>query len=156
MKNTEEAFKWIVNILNKHKIPFQIAGGFAARVYGSKRELADIDFDIPEDRFSEIIPEVKKYIIFGPKRYIDRNWDLQLMTLVYKNQEIDIGGSNNVMIFNSNNKQWLSLKTDFMKTDMIEIYGIRVPIIVKEELIKYKKILSREVDKIDIKQISKI
>lgn len=30
-KNTEAAFKWIVVLLKKHSIPFQISGGFASR-----------------------------------------------------------------------------------------------------------------------------
>ena len=38
-KNTEEAFKWVVNILMQNKIPFQISGGFSARLYGSGREI---------------------------------------------------------------------------------------------------------------------
>ena len=62
MKNTQAAFHWIVNILKTHNIPFHVAGGLAAKSYGAQRELADIDLDIPEDRFEDIIPEVQKYI----------------------------------------------------------------------------------------------
>lgn len=154
MKNTEEAFKWIVEILNKHKIPFQIVGGFSARLYGATRELADIDLDIPEDRFLELIPDVKDYIIFGPNRYLDENWDLLLMTLSYQGQYIDLGGAYKVKIFNKNKKEWISLKADFDKTNSMEVYRMEVPVIKKEDLIKYKTILAREVDKIDIEQMT--
>ena len=65
-----------------------ISGGFAARLYGATRDLADIDIDIPEDRFAELIPQVKEYIKLGPARYKDDNWDLFLMTL-YSLMRID-------------------------------------------------------------------
>ena len=45
MKDTAGALFWIVKILKKHKIPFHISGGFAAKLYGVKRDLADIDID---------------------------------------------------------------------------------------------------------------
>ncbi len=70
-RDTEAAFRWIVGLFKKHQIPFQIAGGFAARAYGVQRELHDIDFDIPEADFEKILPEVRPYIIHGPTQYKD-------------------------------------------------------------------------------------
>ena len=154
MKNTKAAFGWITDILYKHKIPFQIAGGFAAQLYGATRELADIDIDVPENRFLELIPEVKDYIVFGPSQFKDKNWDLFLMTLCYQGQNIDIGGAYEVRIFNQNKNKWQKLRADLIKTNTVEVYGIEVPVIKKDKLIKYKKMLARDVDKIDIKQIS--
>lgn len=54
MRNTEAAFKWIVGLLNKYQILFQITGGFAANLYGSKRELNDIDIDVPSARIKDL------------------------------------------------------------------------------------------------------
>ncbi len=62
-KNTEEALKWIVGILNKHNIPYRIGGGFAANFYGSNREINDIDFSLSGEYFSEIVSETKEYIV---------------------------------------------------------------------------------------------
>ena len=85
MKKTEEAFKWIVGILKGHGVPFKITGGFAARLYGSDRPLADIDIDILNEKFDEVLPAVNDYIIWGPGRLLDNNWDLLLMTLRFGN-----------------------------------------------------------------------
>ncbi|MFZ3016050.1 MAG: hypothetical protein WA101_03610, partial [Minisyncoccia bacterium] len=74
MKNTEKAFLWIVNILNNKNIPFQISGGFAAKIYGSPRELNDIDIDIPDENFPDIYDGVKQYAIYGPEHYKDAKW----------------------------------------------------------------------------------
>jgi len=41
MQNTEAAFRWIVDILQQKKIPFQITGGFAAHIYGAQRPIKE-------------------------------------------------------------------------------------------------------------------
>lgn len=153
-RDTKDAFQWIVGLLHKHSIPFQISGGFAARLYGSERELADIDIGIPDDRFAELYPEVKEYITFGPARYLDEEWDLELMTLKYKNQEIDLAGEDGSKIFDKENKVWISARRDLSKSEHIEVYDLIVPVISKVDLIAYKKKLMREVDQADIKALS--
>lgn len=152
-KNTEEAFKWIVGLLHKHSIPFQIAGGFAARLYGSERELADIDIRISDNRFDELYSDVKEYIVFGPAQYLDDEWDLKLMTLKFKGQEIDIAGEDNIKIFDKASKNWISFSRDLSISENKEVYGLTVAVIPKEALIAYKKKLTREVDLADLKAL---
>lgn len=88
-RDTKRALEWIVGVLRKRQIPFQISGGCAAKIYGSQRELNDIDIDIPRDCFEKIIVDVKPFLIYGPSQYKDGKWDLYLMTLNYAGQEID-------------------------------------------------------------------
>lgn len=153
MRQTKKAFKWIVFILERHKVPFQISGGLAAKAYGSSRKLADIDIDIPKDKFVDIIAEVKNYIVWGPKRYKDKNWNVFLMTLKYANQKIDISGGPVISIFNKKKKRWVNDRINFSDREMKKIFGIFVPVITKQELIEYKKKISRTIDKIDVESI---
>ena len=60
-KARKAAFYWIVQLLRKHKISYRITGGFAARLYSSKRPLADIDIDLPMIGFRKILPEARPY-----------------------------------------------------------------------------------------------
>lgn len=154
-RNTEKAFHWIVGLLKKHNIPFQISGGFAARVYGVNRELADIDIGIPDDRFEDILEEVKTYLIYGPEHYLDDEWDLKLMTLRYEGQKIDIAGRDNIKIFDKQQNEWVPAHRDLTISEDMEVYGVIVPVIPKEALIAYKKKIGREVDIEDIKQLEK-
>lgn len=152
-RNTEAAFKWIVGLLQKHSVPFQISGGFAARLYGSNRELADIDIGIPDDSFEEIYEDVKQYVTYGPEQYQDDEWDLKLMTLKYENQVIDIAGRDTIKIFDKENREWVSGHRDLTVSEDTEVYGLIVPVITKDRLIAYKKKINREVDRLDIKAL---
>lgn len=51
MRDTKAALAWITGILKSSQVPFQISGGLAANVYGATRELADIDIDLPDEKF---------------------------------------------------------------------------------------------------------
>ena len=153
MKDTKKAFLWITRILKKKRISFKILGGFAARVYGVKRELADIDIEVKDKDIIKLIQIVKPYIIFGPAcRYKDKNWDLNLMTLKYMNQEIDIC-SKDALIFNKNTKHWEKLSSKPFTTNVVNIYGSDVKVETIKKLIAYKSKLLRKVDKEDVKQL---
>ncbi len=57
----KKTLKWIIGIFTKHKIPFVVSGGLAARAYGSVRKLRDFDFDfdISNDSFKSKPPYVR-------------------------------------------------------------------------------------------------
>ncbi len=150
-RDTEKAFGWIVGILNNHKISFQIEGGLAAKAHGAERELADIDLVIPEDNFVDILPEVKDFIKSGPLQLKDSHWDLLLITLEYEGQLIEIAGVYDQKYFDNVNKEWISAPSDFSKSELREIFGQIVPIVPKENLIRSKERLGRDVDIEDLK-----
>lgn len=55
----ENGLRWVVSILKKQRIPFQISGGLAAHIYGSKRPLNDIDLDVPEDKMAVLLTDIE-------------------------------------------------------------------------------------------------
>ncbi len=156
MSNVKEALIWITNIIKKHDIPFQIAGGLAVQAYGSVRKLIDIDIDIPEEAFEKIKNEVSSFIVFGPNQFKDQNWDLFLMTLDYQGQEIDLSGAYNTKIYDKTKQYWVKITTDFSRAQYKNIYGVSLPVIAREELIAYKKILGRPVDLLDVEYLEQI
>ena len=141
-RNTKQALEWIVGILRKHQVPFQISGGCAAKIYGSPRELNDIDIDMPENCFEKILVDVKPFIIYGPAQYKDQKWDLYLMTLNYAGQEIDIG-SGNAKISTKDRKEWISFDTDFSKA--IKKEYVVLPKRTIEENYKFKKLVDESI-----------
>lgn len=126
MNNTEEAFHWIIGVLKKHDIPFQITGGLAAKSYGSPRPLNDFE---------------------------DERWDILLMTLEYKDQEIDIDGGYGIKICDARTGKWVPVPTDFSRYEEREIFGIKVPVILRQDLAQYKRMLVGEHQKVDIQAV---
>ena len=154
-KKVENALKWIIVILASKNIPYQIAGGFAAKLYGSIRPLNDIDMDIPDKNFSDIFDEVRQYIIYGPVHHKDRRWDCVLMTLEYQGQKIDISGGDTLKMDDEATNSWISGATDFSKSRMMEVFGMTIPVILPGELADYKALLEGDHQKEDIAAVRK-
>jgi hypothetical protein len=130
-----------------------LTGGAAAKVYGSKRKLADIDIEIPEKFFKIILPKVKKYSIFGPAKYHDKEWDIFLLTLKFRNQKIDLSGSKTEKIYNKIKHRWELQKIKLTGLPKKQFLGVSIPIIPKNELIAYKSKILRAVDKRDLEAL---
>lgn len=153
MANAEQALRWIVGLLNRHQVPFQVVGGLAARAYGATRELVDIDLYIPMSRFTDISPDVAQYVVWGPTHETGARWDLIYVKIDYEGQRIEMGDSDNTKIYDAKTQSWIKQNIEFERSQMIEVYGVVVPVIPKIQLMEYKTILSREVDQIDLSQI---
>ena len=154
-RETKKAFNWIIKILQKYNVLFEITGGLAARVYGSKRKLEDIDIEMPNRFFDVIMPAIREHVVYGPKRYCDNSFDLFLVTLKYKGQLIDISGSSDEKIYNKKIKAWTKEKVNYSKTVLKKIFSHFVPVISKTELVKYKSRISRKVDKKDLEYLKR-
>jgi hypothetical protein len=147
------ALRWITDIIQRHDIPYQACGGLAARAYGSTRPLVDIDFYAPLGRFDEIRPEVQATITRGPLYETGRYWDLTYVQMIYEGQKIEIGDSETTSIFDDAAQQWVKQVIDFDRSVYAELYGVRVPVMPKAQLIAYKSMLAREVDEVDIREM---
>lgn len=150
MKNPRKTFEWIVGVLNKHKVPFVVSGGLAGKSYGSQRPLNDIDIDIHDKDFSLIAKDINPYVTLGPARYRDERWDVLLATLNHEGQEIDISGGDTLKICDKRDGEWKLNKTDFFNVEERDVFGIKVPVISRANLIQYKSMLEGEHQLVDI------
>jgi hypothetical protein len=152
-KAYRQALKWIVGILKRKKLKFNIIGGLAAYAYGSKRMLVDIDLAMKNEDFKKILPYVKNYIIEMPHFSKSKNWQCYFMELKYKGITIEFGGDKGCKMLNSKTKKWQNLGDSLSKPTNKKVFGLNLPIIPKKELIAYKKKLMRNVDAIDLKNL---
>lgn len=151
----EKAFKWIIGIFTKHKVPFVVSGGLAARAYGSTRKLRDFDFDISNGSFKRILPDVAEYIESGPELHTSTAFKNTLLKLDYRGQEIDIAGAEDAEIYDKKRKKWVDDRTDLEHSEHRNIFNISVPVMNPRALILYKSKSPRPEDSEDIKAIKK-
>lgn len=153
-KKTIKALLWIAKILNNNNIPYKIGGGLAVSIYGSKREVNDIDISLSGKYFPIIVPLVKEFIISEPKHYLNEKWDCTTLSLNYYGQEIDLTDVNTLLM--KDNKKWIKNKEIYEKYPSVtkKINGIQVTLMHPKVLLEYKKHLDGDHQKSDRKFLS--
>jgi len=150
-----EALRWIVHALDRHNVPYQIVGGAAARAYGAYRELVDIDIYVPFDEAAGLLEEVKPYVTWGPEHHSGDEWDLTFLKIDYGGQKVELGDSSSgPRFFDQKNQRWVEQRIGYERSASVELFGVEAKVMPKEELVEYKAVLGREVDRADLEQIA--
>lgn len=149
------AAQWIVKILRERNIPFLICGGLAAKGYGSERDLNDIDLFVPDEHFSSIVQAGREYISKAAKHYQEEGWDLSYVQFKYEGIKVEVGNADAPQIFDAHSNAWVPLNIDFSRYKTVNLLGLELPLMLEEDLIRYKTLLSRPVDIQDVRAIRK-
>lgn len=155
-----QALGWIVSLLNRYSIPYQICGGLAAKAYGAARPLVDIDIyaalqDSPHVQL--FMDEIQPYLIREFTPHLSASWDIRYLALDYHGMQIEIAESTtNPRFYNHRDGRWESQVIDFAASTRMLLYGVEVAIMPMDELLAYKSMLDREVDHLDIAQMTAV
>jgi len=141
--------------VREHGVPYQVVGGLAARAYGAHRPLADIDLYVPLDRAAGLLQEIRPFVSWGPKHYVDEAWDISFLKADYYGQWVELGDSSSVpRFYNKKGGRWETQWIDYANSASVSVFGVEIEAMPKCDLIRYKSSLGREVDMIDIKQMT--
>lgn len=150
----KEVLRKIVTILNRERIDYEITGGLAAIFYGAKRPLFDIDIDIHKKDFPEVRELFKSYVVEEPHQTKESKYfDIYAMALNIDGVDVDFSASEDSYFWDKNGHRHRldSTLKDFQE---FNFNGIKIQVCDKKGLIAYKKIIARDTDLEDIKQIS--
>jgi hypothetical protein len=148
-------FQLLVQALNENSIEFQITGGLAVLAYGGNRSLYDIDIEIYKKDKEKVRELFKEYIVEDWIKELEDEEDIfdgWVLKLEIQGVPIDISQIEDVLI-RSKDGRWIR-QPETMNSQIMEIEGMSVPVQDKEGLIEYKKIMRRDIDLVDIEQIS--
>lgn len=147
---------FLAKSFNQNDIQFQITGGLAAIAHGATRPLYDIDIEIYKqdvekvrELFREFIVEDWNNELEGP----EDQFDIWMMKLSIEGVPVDINQIEETRIRSAEgDREWV-LQLTVMRTESKTIDGIELPVQIKRDLIAYKKVLSRDTDIEDIRQM---
>jgi hypothetical protein len=149
-----EALRWLAGLLEDHNIPFQVVGGLAARAYGATRPLVDIDVYISATHVATVLAAAQPFVTRRPGHHRDEHWDLDFMRLEYAGQPIEVGIADDAKYRDARQGRWHGAGVDFKASEYLEVLGVEVPVIPREQLLLYKRRLNRPVDRADIKELT--
>ncbi len=117
----------------------------------------DIDLYIPLDRAQSALEEMRPYMVRQPLPHLSAAWDLVYLALDYRGVLIEIGDSTtNPRFYNRIDQRWERQGIDFTASQIARLYGVEVAVMPRDELLRYKAMLDREVDHLDIQQITSL
>ena len=155
-KTYHDALKWIVVILNKNKIKFNVIGGLAAHAYGSKLRFNDIDLSMNLKDMRKLERLEKKYVILKPWNGTSSNkiWKGYIMKLNFKGILIEITEAENTKIFDKKKGKYEKFTAGLENSKIKNLLGLKVPIMPKENLVGYKSKLRFPNDLIDLESLT--
>ncbi|MEC4766587.1 hypothetical protein LPL18_004445 [Halomonas sp. CUBES01] len=145
------AAQWIVELLRDRHIPFQICGGLAAKGYGAERALNDIDLFVPGEHFATVVEAGQAYISKPAAHRCEEGWDLTYVQFKYEGIKVEVGNADGAHVLDAVSQSWVPLDIAFDRYETVELLGLALPLMLKEDLIRYKSMLARPVDLDDIR-----
>lgn len=140
------------HLLTQHGIPYQVTGGLAAIAHGAQRPLFDVDLDVRQEHLEAVRDLLRPYLVDDIYRLRDDNFDITLLTAVIDGVAVDVSQAEDAYCLDPAGRRY-RLDTDPGRAVRRTVAGINLPVIDRDELIAYKRIIARPTDLIDVAQI---
>jgi predicted nucleotidyltransferase len=143
-KQLPEEFKDFIKCLNLYKVKYLLVGGWAVGIYGHPRATKDIDFLVSNDK--ENLEKLQNaFLEFGSppidiKAFNEEGYVIRI-------------GSSPTQIDIINKASGININDCFIRKNIMNIEGIEIMLISKEDLIINKKASGRQTDLGDVEKL---
>lgn len=149
----KQVLKKIITAFEENDIAYQATAGLAAIAYGSKRLLYDIDIDVYKKDMTKVKKLFEPYLTRDLFHLEDNYWDGWLMMFEIDGVLVDISQIEDWYYKSPKGEKKLMTAIP-ENAQMMEVAGIRLPVVKKDVLIDYKRTVARSTDLEDVKQIT--
>lgn len=141
--------KFLISTLDSHQIKYQVTGGLAGNICGSTWPLHDIDLEVAQKDMERVASLFRDCTIRPLARFVDQEFDLMLLTLRLSDVEVDINQAEDAFVFTKEGVR-IKLDTDLSRAKSISFLGLTLYVQPLEALIRYKELLGRKEDGLDL------
>jgi len=146
-KQLPQDFKDFINLLNSNNVKYLLLGGWSVGFYGNPRATKDIDFIVSTDNFN--LKKLKKV-------FLDFKSPPVNIEILKENKGYIGFGNPPHRIEIISNADGISFNDCYIRRNVIEIEGIKINIISKNDLITNKKSTNRLIDAADAEALENI
>jgi hypothetical protein len=139
---------YFVDALKRANFGYQITGGLAGNIYGSRWPLHDVDIEISIKDMDAVAELFKEFIIIKPRDYEDKEFRMRLMILEKDSVAVDISAVEDFYVRCAGS--WLKVETDLKGAQDVTWKGMQVKVQPLKDIISYKELLGRIDDVADL------
>ena len=147
-ENHVKTLNLLIATFEKQNIPYQVTGGLAGNIYGSKWPLHDIDIEVSQRDMAKVAELFREYTVRPLFRLVDEEFDLMLLGLSINNIEVEINQDEDAFVFSDGLR--IKLDPNLYKANKIRFLGLDILVQPLDDIIKYKRLLSRNNDVSDL------
>jgi gamma-glutamylcyclotransferase (GGCT)/AIG2-like uncharacterized protein YtfP len=141
-------------VLRDHEIPTQAVGGLAVRAWGGSRPLVDLDFYVPDRCLRDAARSLADWAVGEPHRIRCAHWDLTVLLLDVDGRRVELGGADTGRYRDAASGRWCPAAVDFSAGVAHAVLGVPVTVMALAPLVTYKSALQREVDLVDLHELT--
>ncbi len=144
-----KALSMLSKTLAGHHIPYVVIGGLAAIEWGARRPLEDIDIQVGKASIQQVRDVFADHITADLRHYKNEHWDIeQQIVISLGGVSIDICQAERFYVVSKGQKHLVKNTIPLAVTE--HFGGVAVPVMPEPELIRYKRLLARPVDLMDV------
>jgi hypothetical protein len=149
------AVGWLADLFRDRDVRYAAAGGLAARAWGATRPLVDLDFYVHAEDLDRVESDLAPYVVEPLSKLVNDHWDLSLIRLEYAGVPLELSVGEGAKYREAQSGAWHDACPDFDDCPERELFGTRVRVMNRDDLVEYKRRVDRAVDRADIASIER-
>lgn len=148
------ALRWVCRLLDASGIPFQVTGDVAAAAHGATRPIRSVELFVAAEHVPALLRAAEEHVVDYPWRRMDDAWDRVALSLSHDGMTIDVGVTEAARFKEAATGAWRDADIDTTASVLIEVLGVDAPVTPRSQLLDQKRLLDREADRQDIRDIA--
>lgn len=147
----QRAVRRLIEILDRASATYQLTGGLAGNLHGSRWPLHDIDIDVAARDLPRVAHLLEPYTTQPLTLHEDDEFRLLLLRGRIEGVDVDVSQAEDAWICAGG--EWVPLPTDLGRRLRVKLFELDVWVQPLDDLIAYKELLGRAADVADLRTL---